>query len=486
MPEQNTRYKVLLPILAVFGLIYASISLVNHYNFRTSAFDLGMFNHAVYSFSQFRANIFTLDILNRGINYFADHFSPITFLYVPFYWVFGSYGLLILQILAILVGGLGLFRYMQNHTTHYALPYIVLIQFFCVWGIYTAVGFDFHNNVIAAMMLPWLIYFLDREQLKKASMIIFLMLITKENTGLWLAFVMAGMALRKQSYLLKKYTAFMILVPLVCAAYTFFVVDWLTPLLNQKNQDGFQLTRYARFGNNLPEIAFYLLQHPGELKEIITGPADSLEYSIKMELYQAFLLSGGVAMLVRPYLFIWLIPVFASKLLSNDFEFWGVSNHYSIEFAPILALAVFEAVNQLRSKIVQLSVAVVFVILTAFTTISLIDTSVIQMKRLNLQFYKWEHYESGLNLKGVHEAMKLIPPHEPVSVHTNLAPHLMEREKLYHFPILNEARYVILFESKRGSYPFLPEVYRDWINMFIKERKLQIIYRQNDILILKR
>ncbi|MFA6260719.1 MAG: DUF2079 domain-containing protein [Bacteroidia bacterium] len=486
MPNHNTRYKVLLPILVVFGLVYASIALVNHYNFRTSAFDLGMFNHAVYSFSRFHSNIFTLDILNRGINYFADHFSPITFLYVPFYWVFGSYGLLILQILAVLAGGLGLFRYMQNHTTQVALPYIILVQFFCIWGIYTAVSFDFHNNVIAAMMLPWLIYLLDKEKLKQAALLIFLMLMTKENTGLWVAFVLAGMALRKQAFLLKKHTAFMIGVALFCAAYTFFVVDWLTPLLNQENKDGFQLTRYAQYGNNLPEIAMYLLSHPSALKEIMIGPPDSLEYSIKMELYQAFLLSGGVAIIVRPYLLIWLIPVFAAKLLSKDFAFWGVSHHYSIEFVPILAFAVFEAINQFRGKIVQVTFAVVFVVLTCFTTIALIDLSVIPMNKVNLRFYAGEHYRSGLNIKGVHEAIQHIPPGEPVSVHTNLAPHMVEREKLYHFPVVNEARYIILFETKRGSYPFPPDEYGDWINMFIKEKKFQVIYRKDDILILKR
>ena len=95
-------------ILLIFSFIFGLISLVNHYQFRTDALDLGMLNHALYNFAHFEQNLFTIDIAGEEVNYFGDHFSPIMFLYIPFYYLFGSYTLLLIQIVAIAFGGYGI------------------------------------------------------------------------------------------------------------------------------------------------------------------------------------------------------------------------------------------------------------------------------------------------------------------------------------------------------------------------------------------
>lgn len=146
-------------IFLFFGICYSLISLVNHYELRTYSLDLGMFNQALYSFAHLKSNLFTLDVNGNIVNYFADHFSPITFLYAPFYYLLGSYTLLIIQIVAILFGGYGAYKYAKLQLDSKYLPLIVLFHFFVIWGIYSALSFDFHNNVVAAMLVPWLVYF---------------------------------------------------------------------------------------------------------------------------------------------------------------------------------------------------------------------------------------------------------------------------------------------------------------------------------------
>ncbi|MCX6353162.1 MAG: DUF2079 domain-containing protein, partial [Bacteroidetes bacterium] len=89
-------------IVILFGAIYAPISLVNHYMFRTYSLDLGLFNHALYSFAHLKMDNITL---MWNANYLGDHFSPIMILLSPLYYFKSTYVLLIVQIAAILWGG---------------------------------------------------------------------------------------------------------------------------------------------------------------------------------------------------------------------------------------------------------------------------------------------------------------------------------------------------------------------------------------------
>lgn len=49
--ENNNKLAYL--ILVVFGIIFSSVSFVNHYNFRTYALDLGLYNNALFDYARF-------------------------------------------------------------------------------------------------------------------------------------------------------------------------------------------------------------------------------------------------------------------------------------------------------------------------------------------------------------------------------------------------------------------------------------------------
>ena len=130
--SKTDKYAAL--IFFVFALIYCSISLVNHYQFRTYALDLGMFNNALYNYSIFNNATFTLDAQGKTMPFLATHFSPITILYTPFFFIFGSYTLLIIQIIAVLLGGLGIYKYSKlKFEEKTSLPLIFIFHFFSIW-----------------------------------------------------------------------------------------------------------------------------------------------------------------------------------------------------------------------------------------------------------------------------------------------------------------------------------------------------------------
>ena len=93
--------KWLWSIFIISGLVFCEISLVNHYLFRTTSLDLGLYNHSLYDYVHFK----TASYINAGVpfsNLLNDHFELYPILFAPFCYIFGSYTMLLVQIAAIL------------------------------------------------------------------------------------------------------------------------------------------------------------------------------------------------------------------------------------------------------------------------------------------------------------------------------------------------------------------------------------------------
>lgn len=149
-------------IVLAFAVIYSLVSLVNHYLFRTYALDLGLYSNALYDYAHFQWNDSTT-FKSEPQNLMGDHFDCYLMLYSPFVWIFGSYTLLIFQIVSILFGGLGVYRYFKENRV---LAANAMLFFYSFFGIYTALSYDFHDSVVVAMLVPWLFVFTKERKMK--------------------------------------------------------------------------------------------------------------------------------------------------------------------------------------------------------------------------------------------------------------------------------------------------------------------------------
>lgn len=61
------------------------------------------------------------------------------------------------------------------------------------FGVWSAMGSDYHSNVPSAMLLPWLLYFIKQEKLGMASIMVIAIIIAKETQALWVFFVLLGL-----------------------------------------------------------------------------------------------------------------------------------------------------------------------------------------------------------------------------------------------------------------------------------------------------
>ena len=193
MPNKTKR-NTTLTLAAVFtaaGVLYALISLVNHYLFKTYALDLGLYTHAMYDYVHFCIDDCTV-FKAAPQCILSDHFDLYLMLLSPLVLVFGSYTLLIVQIAAVLLGGWGVYKLIGLYTDDDWLPILAAAMLLFSFGVIHPLGFDYHSTVLTAMMFPWLLYFLKLKKYGLASLFVVLFVIGKENMSLWLFFVAIG------------------------------------------------------------------------------------------------------------------------------------------------------------------------------------------------------------------------------------------------------------------------------------------------------
>ncbi|MFA8451199.1 MAG: DUF2079 domain-containing protein, partial [Bacteroidales bacterium] len=171
--------------ILVFAL-YSLISFPNHYFFRTSSTDLGAKTQALYSVITGKIPMYRFGG-NYEVNTFADHFSPILFLFAPFVLLFGSYTLLGIQVVFLIIGGLGVYKYaLYKSEQNKILSVIISAFYFCSFGVINALEYDAHYNVIVAGLVSYVILYYEKN--KKGPLIFFFLLIilAKENMSFWL------------------------------------------------------------------------------------------------------------------------------------------------------------------------------------------------------------------------------------------------------------------------------------------------------------
>jgi uncharacterized membrane protein len=478
-------------IVLFFGIIYCLISLANHYLFRTSALDLGMFNQAVYHISHFQKNIFTLDIKENEANYFASHFSPIIYLYSPLYFIFGSYTLLIIQVVAVLAGGIAVFKFASERSEEPLIPILIMIHFYGVWGIYSALAFDFHDNVVAAMLVPWFIFFYLKNNRKLTVLFFVLILISKENMALWMIFILFGLILwmwRQGWDKVRKNFLFNIILILSALIYFLLVIEIIMPAFSG-NWDLTQMTRYSSYGGSTLEIALYLITHPREIILLLfQSPLEGdIFRGIKMETHLMVLLSGGIAFLFFPEFLVMLIPVYLQKFLSDDYALWGINGHYSIEFVPVLSFAIIALISGIRNKSLKISSLGIIIILTFTATITTFDKrKSLWYNPVNTRFYSKIHYQSGLNHISIYKEIKKIPADAVISASTFLTPHLAARKKIFMFPVVKDAEYILLLTKNRIPYPLNAEQFNEELIKYRESERFEIIYEKDELVVFRR
>jgi len=472
--------------LVVFGLVFCSISLVNHYLFRSYALDLGVFNNALYDYAHLRLNHYSL-VQPLFYNFLADHFSLLVPMISPLYWLLGSYTLLVVQIVAILLGGYGVYVYFSERTQDRFLPLLAMVHFFSVWGIYSALAFDYHENVVGTMFVPWLLHYFDKGRARATIVLFLLILVSKESMALWMMGISAGLMLLHFKEKRKVLAA--LLMGVISLLYFMAVINWVLPTFGGESAGPYYYHfKYSVLGKSFSEAIAHVLLHPVEFVSLmfVNHLNEPLADGIKWELHYVVLLSGGWALLLRPKYLVMLLPIYAQKLFNDEFQKWGLNYQYSIEFVPILSIAVFTVVLSLRTPRAARLLAVGAVLLTMGTTVWKLESQVSRWYvPQRAQFYRAWHYQQGFDVMELYRALQVIPNGAKVSAQSFIVPHLAFREKIYQFPAVNDADYIVILD-KEYPYPLDAATFQKKEDELLASSDWQVIYAENKTYIFRR
>ena len=428
--NKRQRNITLASVFTFAGVLYCLISLVNHYLFKTYALDLGLYTHAMYDYAHFRIDDSSM-FKAEPQSILSDHFDLYLIILSPLVYVFGSYTLLVVQIVATLLGGWGIYKLLRLYTDDDWMPILAAVVFFLSFGIIHAIAFDYHSNVLTTMMLPWFLYYLKQRRFWIASLFVVLFVIGKENMSLWLFFIAIALMWdyrkdKKALWLLAAYAVFSVVY--------FLIVNLIVMPRLGGNGGGF--ARYAHLGDNYVEIAKRLLTHPLETLKMLFANTNGFSKfdGIKEEFYICALATGMLLTLLKPNYLLMLVPLVAQKMLAIDPMFWGISFQYSIEFMPVIVISSFLVLIKLKKQAWRIVLASCLLLSTVLTTFYTIGVPKSQVWLDHLCVYQGRHYEQKeFDVHYAYEVIKQIPDDASVCAITPFVPHLAMRDEIRNF-----------------------------------------------------
>jgi uncharacterized membrane protein len=483
------RYKWMYLIIILFGAIYLTIGFCDHYFFRTFAFDYGTYNFALYDYSHFR--ISECPVYNFGhMSFMQDHLSFTLFLFIPLYWIFGwltgTYTLLIIQTLFILYGGWGVFKLMELKTADKYLPILALLQYFIIFGRWSAFVMDCNLAIIASSLVPVLIYYFEKRKFIYAFSAFVFILITREDMALWTGFI--GLFLLISHYSDKELRLKSIAVMVISLLYFIVAFKLLIPYFETPDKK-YSLFEYSALGKNPYDALKYILINP--LKTItllfVNQSGNKTFDNVKFEFYYVYLISGGFLFFFRPKYLLLFIPLLAKKMFNDLPIRWSVELYYSIEFVSILPVAVFLIISEFKNIKLKYSLAVLVSLLTiSITIVKLIGHNhyIDWWGDSKFAFYKSSMYKAPFDEKKVYNHLAIIPPDAKVSMSNNIVSHLAFRDKPYFFPRVDDAEYLALLDYDRQTFSY--EQYINEINKYKSDNKWNLIVDDPPLLIFKR
>jgi uncharacterized membrane protein len=417
----------------------------------------------------------------------GDHFEPVLMLIGPLVHIFGSYTLLIVQWAAILIGGIGVFRYFQFRSEDKWLPAIAMAQFLAIWGNSSALSFDFHASVLGAMVVPWLLLYFHRRDRFRLVVSLLLLVACGERVAFWGIFIFLGLMLlelrnRKQVIWALSGSAF-------CFAWTVISLKYVVPIFLHPGRE-YRHFDFHVMGESNFEVMVNCFKDPLKaIKLLYTGhiPENPETKFLKVELWKMVALSGGIGLLRRPAYLLMLVPIVVTKMFNDADLRWGINAHYSIEFVPFLCIALFEWVKDIRITQLRRIVAVLVMLLTLTSSLVSLSTRYVWSSRpeSNNIFLAshWERQE--YDICNLEYALTFVPADVPVTASDRLVPHISPRDKIYFFPTVKDAEYAAI-QLILDTYPIKPSHCRRLYQEMLDSGEWEELWVSPEVGVLKR
>ena len=247
--------RIALGLVAIYVLLFGTLSLVRHWSFHSTGLDLGVFDQVIWNTSQGRFMESTLSLDRcQPHSFFGDHFSPILLALVPLYWMFPHpETLLVAQTVALALGALPIYLLARRLLPRGIERLIWVLAYVVSAPLAFITLYDFHEVALAVLPLGLGMYFLVTRRTVPLVLALLVAFTVKEEIAL--IGIGFGIALAFQK-------RWLIAAAVAVGSAAVFVVT-LTLIIPAFAGAPYQyIGRYASLGGSELEIARTLLLDP--------------------------------------------------------------------------------------------------------------------------------------------------------------------------------------------------------------------------------
>ncbi|MEH2073745.1 MAG: DUF2079 domain-containing protein [Nostoc sp.] len=443
-------------MIGVSALIFFVCSSLRHELFQSNAFDLGIFDQAVYLISQGQPPISSF----IGFHILGDRatwiFYPLALLYKIYpsvYWLFA------VQAAALALGALPTWHLARQaglkENQAIAIAFVYLLHPL----VFNANLFDFHPEVIAVPLILTAVLTARLGQLGWFCLSIFLVLGCKEVLSLTVAGMGVWLLLFEKRRL---YGAIAL-----CTGLAWFLISTqvIIPFFN--SAEAIAMERYSYLGNSVLDIGKNIVFQPG----LILGKVfllNNLEYLL---LLLAPVIWGLSPQGIKPL--VGAIPCLALNILADYPPQKNLLYQYSLPALPFLLLAVISSLAASRGWL-QNKRAIILWSLVAFLSLA------------KFTFFGGKYLESIDTRQAPKQAIAQIQTKGSVYTTAQISPHLSNR-KLIVFTNgdsppanLNTFNYVLL-NVRHPSWSNTQEFAASLVNQLKNNQQFQLKYECDDV-----
>lgn len=451
--------------------IYAVMSIVKHSHYETFS-DLGINSQGIWQFSQFR---YPISSYSPGRPFISFHFDPLIVSLAPLYWLYPSEKtLLFVQPFIALSAMIPLFLIGLKLTKSIFFSQAVIFAYSLYLPLQYTIFYDFHKLIFVPPLLALAYYFLITKRHKLLVTSLILLLLAKDEVGFLVSAFGAYMFLfHKQERLLG------LLFAILGFVYSLTVMHVIIPFLGRN----YMYFDYGAAGKTPVQVLVNSIRDPMKAVSLfLNSPTkwETLKDTFWPFAYLPLLSPVGVILSFEQF--------FTRFMDQKNVIRWTIAYHYSAPMAAIVALGTIWSVafyTRFFPKFRRLILVIIAVVLLVLTRVEQINRSaVLLIKRP--QFWARTPWMDSLD-----KAISLIPRDASVATQNNLSSHLSTREHIYELPNIDLADYVLVdFHPGQSGYNFWGDgnkkKYQELINSGIASGKYQLLFQENDVMLLKR
>ena len=410
----ETKIVVIIYIVAAvfYMLIAGTFTVLRYVNYSAPGFDFGIWVQMFHNMKTTLEPVTTVE-RNMTLSHFAVHFSPIYYLYLPFYFFFPyPVTLQVLQVITVASGIIPVYLLCKKFGLSKSATACFGIIFALFPTVATGCYYDLHENCFLIPLILWLFYAIEKDDIKGIIILSLLTMLVKEDAAVYVACIGLFTIFGKRKYI--KGT-----VMTVSAVVYFLVVTTLM----QKYGLGVMTYRYSNF----------MVDGAGSLMDVIrnfvTNPAYAIAECFGSEKYPFLLYMfaplGALPVATKKVSrFILLLPMLIINL-ATDYQYqYSIFFQYVFGVTAILFYLAISNYAELGEKSRRFMCS--FAICAAFI--------IMPVASFSKSWYISSYSDGKEQIEVLNDAMKSIPSGASVGATTFFVPHLANRTELYEYP----------------------------------------------------